>query len=486
MKRITFLAVAAAMMLGNGVEAQHVWKYVATGDATSYAVRDDGTLWTCGWNEQGQMGVPEVSERTAEWSLVGSDKDWKLAVGGKAYAFLMKENGTLWAVGTAKSGVQGTNATMANRTPAQIGTDSDWAFVTAVRFWGYTGFAIKTDGTLWGWGSNNAYQLCNGTTTGSAEPVQIGTDNNWKMITSGDSHVLAIKTDGTLWGWGNNVTGGLGLSNTEDYVYGTPVQIGTDNDWAFVQAISNRTYAVKTDGTLWATGSNINNILGFNQSEEELETNVYEFRQVTAITEPVITVSGCEETVSIATGTNGVIEHVYMWGTNADGALGDGNGRLWQGSSANIPLETTPVSPLLPEGLTYSVLSSGQGYSLALASDGTLYGWGRNKGGQLGDGTEYDVLQLSYYKKPFEIECPQNEVGAVKGVRNDGVVTFDGVRIMAQERVSNVSLFGMNGQTVMQRDVVEGTYGLERLPKGLYILQYEYNGELYVQKIVRR
>lgn len=74
----------------------------------------------------------------------------------------------------------------------------------------------------------------------------------------------------------------------------------------------------------------------------------------------------------------------------------------------------------------------------------------------------------------------------MKGVRNDGVVTFDGVRIMAQERVSNVSLFGMNGQTVMQRDVVEGTYGLERLPKGLYILQYEYNGELYVQKIVRR
>ena len=173
MKKITFLAAATAMMLCVGAQAQHVWKYVATGDATSYAVRDDGSLWTCGWNEQGQMGVPEVSERTAEWSLVGSDKDWKLAVGGKAYAFLMKENGTLWAVGTAESGVQGTNTSMSNRTPAQIGTDSDWAYVAAVRFWGYTGFAIKTDGTLWGWGSNNSYQLCNGTTTGSTVPVQI-------------------------------------------------------------------------------------------------------------------------------------------------------------------------------------------------------------------------------------------------------------------------------------------------------------------------
>ena len=486
MKKITFLAAATAMMLCGGAQAQHVWKYVATGDATSYAVRDDGSLWTCGWNEQGQMGVPSVSERTAEWSLVGSDKDWKLAVGGKAYAFLMKEDGTLWAVGTAESGVQGTNTSMSNRTPAQIGTDSDWAYVAAVRFWGYTGFAIKTDGTLWGWGSNNSYQLCNGTTTGSTVPVQIGTDNDWKMITSCDYPVLAIKTDGTLWGWGNNVNGGLGIANTNGVNYDTPVQIGTDNDWAFVQAISNRTYAVKTDGTLWATGSNSNNILGFNQPEEELESNVYEFRQVTAVTEPVISVSGCEETVSVATGTNGVIEHVYMWGWNSDGALGDNNGRLWQGSSANIPLETTPVSPLLPEGVTFSVVSSGQSYSLALASDGTLYGWGRNKGGQLGDGTDYDVLQLSYYKKPFEIECPQNEVGAVTGVRNDGMVKFDGTYIMAQEPISNVYVYGINGQTVMQRDVVEGTYGLDNLAKGVYLLQYENNGERFVQKIVRR
>ena len=64
------------------------------------------------------------------------------------------------------------------------------------------------------------------------------------MITSGDSHVLAIKTDGTLWGWGNNVNGGLGIANTNGVNYDTPVQIGTDNDWAFVQAITNRTSAV--------------------------------------------------------------------------------------------------------------------------------------------------------------------------------------------------------------------------------------------------
>ena len=104
----------------------------------------------------------------------------------------------------------------------------------------------------------------------------------------------------------------------------------------------------------------------------------------------------------------------------------------------------------------------------------------------MGDGTEYDVLQLSYYKKPFEIECPQNEVGAVTSVRNDGMVKFDGTRIVAQEPISNVYVYGINGQTVMKRDVVEGTYSLDCLSKGVYLLQYENNGERYVQKIVRR
>ena len=96
------------------------------------------------------------------------------------------------------------------------------------------------------------------------------------------------------------------------------------------------------------------------------------------------------------------------------------------------------------------------------------------------------MLQLSYYKKPFEIECPQNAVGAVTGVRNDGMVKFDGTYIMAQEPISNVYVYGINGQTVMQRDVVEGTYGLDNLAKGVYLLQYENNGERFVQKIVRR
>lgn len=93
MKKITrSFVVAGLLALATSVNAQeHVWKYVATGDASTYAIRDDGTLWSCGWNEKGQLGVPAVSERTAEWQCVGTDTDWKKAIGGKAYAFLSRK-----------------------------------------------------------------------------------------------------------------------------------------------------------------------------------------------------------------------------------------------------------------------------------------------------------------------------------------------------------------------------------------------------------
>lgn len=147
------LALSAA-----GAAQNHVWKYVDAGDATTYAIRDDGTLWSCGWNEKGQLGVPGVAERTAEWQMVGQDADWKKAVGGKAYAFFIKADGSLWAVGTQENGVQGTGDGVDHRQPVRVGTDSDWADVAASRFWGYSAIGLKTDGSLWGWGR---------TTTGS-------------------------------------------------------------------------------------------------------------------------------------------------------------------------------------------------------------------------------------------------------------------------------------------------------------------------------
>lgn len=402
----------------------HVWKYVDTGDATSYAIRDDGTLWSCGWNEKGQMGVPSVSERTAEWSMVGQDHDWKKAVGGKSYAFFIKEDGSLWAVGTQESGVQGTADGIDHKEPVRVGDDNDWADVSVSRFWGYSAIGLKTDGTIWGWGSNSSYQLGLEGTATRTTPEQIGTDNDWKMVTIGASHTVALKNDGTLWGWGQNYNGQLG---TGDWTTkSVPTKIGTDNDWVYVKAIDNRTYAVKADGSLWATGDNMSNLLGFNQPEDQLVSNYNVFTKVTTVTGNVIALSGCEQTLTIAVGTDGKISQIYALGSNANGGLGDGNGKLLSGTSSDMPFSAAPVKPLLPEGLTYTMLTSGQNYSFVLTDDGKLYGWGSNRGGQLGDGTEYDQLQLSYYKSPIEIPCPG---GATPGGDDEDVVTVDAANI---------------------------------------------------------
>ena len=88
MKKIFLLIILT--LAAFGVYGQrHVWRSVSAGDATTYALRDDGTLWTCGWNEKGQLGVPSAPERTATWQLPGNDTDWDLCKGAKAYAFFI-------------------------------------------------------------------------------------------------------------------------------------------------------------------------------------------------------------------------------------------------------------------------------------------------------------------------------------------------------------------------------------------------------------
>ncbi len=201
----TLLAVGLLALPATVGAQEHVWKYVETGDASSYAIRDDGTLWSCGWNEKGQLGVPSVSERTAEWQMVGEDNDWKKVAGGKAYTFFIKNDGSLWAVGTSESGVQGTGDGVDHKELVRVGEDNDWADITVSRFWGYSAIGLKTDGTIWGWGANSSSQLGLPGTASYTTPTQIGTDNDWKIVSMGADHTVALKNDGTLWGVGKEL-----------------------------------------------------------------------------------------------------------------------------------------------------------------------------------------------------------------------------------------------------------------------------------------
>ena len=177
----------------------------------------------------------------------------------------VKTDGTLWTWGRGNQvGPLGHNNKTDYSSPKQL-PGTDWASVQGG--WDNNMFFLKTDGTLWGVGTSPAGQLGLNAVTpsyqGYSSPVQIpGT--NWAKLSAaaGFSQVSALKTDGTIWGWGDNSQGSLGLNDVANR--SSPAQVpGTS--WNDISAYYQSTTATKTDGTLWIWGSNSNGVLGQTQ-----------------------------------------------------------------------------------------------------------------------------------------------------------------------------------------------------------------------------
>jgi alpha-tubulin suppressor-like RCC1 family protein len=115
--------------------------------------------------------------------------------------------------------------------------------------------AIKTDGTLWSWGSNESWQLGTGQFMPNTNlPIQVGTATNWQSISTGAFHSVAVKTNGTLWVWGEGFYGfGDGTNTSKDI----PTQISTATDWQTISTGGVHTAVLKTNNTLWNWGWNL-------------------------------------------------------------------------------------------------------------------------------------------------------------------------------------------------------------------------------------
>ena len=127
----------------------------------------------------------------------------------------------------------------------------------------YSSVAITDDGTMWSWGSNIKGVLGIGMSYedfgNSAVPIQIGSDNDWLMVSSGKGlghHAAAIKTDGSLWVWGDNDQGQLGDGTYEDKT--SPSQIGVGSTWEAISGGQDFMFALKSDGTIWSWGTHGN------------------------------------------------------------------------------------------------------------------------------------------------------------------------------------------------------------------------------------
>jgi len=330
----------------------------------SCAVRDDGTLWCWGAGSDGELGLGYTERnRRSVPGQVGSPTPWAQVATGSSHTCAVKTDGTLWCWGD-------TGDADTEWEPAQVGSLTTWKRVAANG--GHHTCGLQTDGSLWCWGRSDHGEMGNGIASPpywTTEPVRAGDPTStWIDVDAGLLHTCAIKSDRTLWCWGYNDAGQLGIGE-QGTDRTSPVRVGTGT-WAGISLQDDVTCGIRTDGTLWCWGS----AWGTRFDSSRNESTPVPVQESTA--------SATWSDVGIgwrhvcATRTDGTL---WCWGSNAEGQLGTGNTLI-----RHVPTQEATG------GTSWTAVSCGEEHTLATRADGTLWGWGHNRFGQLGNGTFTD------------------------------------------------------------------------------------------------
>ncbi len=240
---------------------------ISAGNYFSVARKNDGTVWTWGYNSFGQLGDNSTTQSLVPKQVSGLSGIIAIAAGG-SHTVALKDDGTVWAWGANSTGQLGDGTVADKWQPVQV---EGLTGVIAISALNYHTMALKSDGTVWGWGSNSFGELGNGTTsTGpNSLPVQATGVNGAIAIAAGDEHSVVLKNDGTVWSWGNNGYGVLGdgtstnSSTPVQVVDPTPAESGRKlSGVTAISAGSYFTFALKTDHSVWGWGVNISGQLG--------------------------------------------------------------------------------------------------------------------------------------------------------------------------------------------------------------------------------
>ena len=227
-------------------------KSVYCGDYHTFILKNDGTLWGCGYNRYGQLGLGDTNNRTT-FTIISNVNDVKSVYCGEDCTLMLKNDGTLWGTGYNNNGKLGLGDTTNRYTFTKITND-----VKSASCGYYHTFMLKNDGTLWGCGENTYGQLGLGKTT-SQETIftQITTNaDNVKSVYCGGRFTLILKNDGTLWTCGHNGYGQLGLGDASSQTTFTQVTTNVDNIKSIYCGSYYCSFVLKNDNTLWGCGNN--------------------------------------------------------------------------------------------------------------------------------------------------------------------------------------------------------------------------------------
>jgi alpha-tubulin suppressor-like RCC1 family protein len=374
---------------------------LSTGPDHSLIITNDGSMYAWGDNEQGQLGINSLTNALSPTLVNQTDA----AIGSSISSISTGGNHTLVLTSTGKVTSWGTNSagqlgdgtnTDLQLAPIPVSTAGVLAgkVVSSIAAGHAHSLALTSDGMVYAWGSNYYGQLGDGPSIQQLSPVQVGRTvfqgKTMRSIIAGGNHSFAITIDNQLYGWGYNPNYQLGDGTTTTRRFPIPIDI-PEKIISFLATCQHHTIALTSDNMLFAWGKNQHGQIGDGTSiDRRIPSPVDMTGVLRGKTVSVISVGFVHSLVLTADG------QMFAFGSNSEGQLGDGTT-----TQRLSPVSIDMTSDLA--GKTILSITAGYTYSLALASDGSIYSWGSNTYGQLG------ASDVAYRASPAPIEITKPE-----------------------------------------------------------------------------
>ncbi|MBI3500578.1 MAG: T9SS type A sorting domain-containing protein [Bacteroidetes bacterium] len=446
-------------------------KVIAGGGLHSLAVCSDGIVRVWGANYNGQLGDSTLPN-TAVPMQINSLSGIISVAAGACHSLALKNDGTVWAWGRNQVGQLGDGTTNTNACQCKgVVQVSGLSGIIAIDAANHHSHALKNDGTVWSWGLNTFGQLGDSTTINKSSPVQVKGLTGIIAIATGNAYSLAVKNDGTVWAWGLNNNGQLGDGTTIDKW--TPVLVSSLTGITAIAAGTVYSIALKNDGTVWAWGNNLSGAFG-NGTNTNSSVPIQVNTGISAIA-----AGSYDYSLFLKKDST-----VWACGDNTEGQLGDGTTtNRWN------PVQSGSLNSII-------AIAAGDLYhSLAMKKDSTLWAWGYNVEGGLGDGT-FSTTGCGCKPSPVQViggVCTNtagvNEIAEQENILlypnpTNGVFTVSGLRS---------TIFGLNIYNIMGEKVTRSvipnavrnlTIDISNQANGIYFLQVNTIEKIYTAKII--
>ncbi|HUY67187.1 MAG TPA: hypothetical protein VMV06_10250 [Acidimicrobiales bacterium] len=326
-------------------------------------------------NDAGQLGIGSyTNSQVPVPSQMPPGVTSTAVAAGQSHSVALTSTGTVYAWGRNGEGQLGNNSTVNTTVPVQVDLPAGVTITAIASGWDQT-LAVTSTGALYAWGMNKYGELGDGTTKKRDVPVLVHLPAGVSVtaVAAGQYHSLAVTSTGAVYAWGDNATGQLGDNSTTNSTVPVLVTLPTGVKATAVGAGDSHSLVVTSTGAVYAWGKNTFGQLGDGGTNE---SNVPVLVALPAgIAATAVVAGGVSPTAKVPGGDYSLAltstGTVYGWGGNGNGQLGNG------GTSGS----DVPVLTHLPVGVTASAIGAGPNYGHALTTDGGIYYWGADAGG---------------------------------------------------------------------------------------------------------